>query len=133
MKKFFSIFLTLFLILVSFSCKQGSSSSGEVNEIQVPIFAGVMNGRAVAELDREWDNEVIITDGLSPVITGLREKEIDVDLTVEGSMYTYQENAIGDTVVNISVQLLPFFLIGVLIKILANLMMGYGVCLCRDI
>lgn len=109
MKKIFSIFLTLFLILVSFSCKQGSSSSGEVNEIQVPIFAGVMNGRAVAELDREWDNEVIITDGLSPVITGLRKQEIDVDLTVEGSMYTYQENAIGDTVVNISVQLLPYW------------------------
>lgn len=107
MKKIFSIFLVLF-IMVSFSCKN-SHLSEEKNNVKVPVLAGIMAGRSSVSLKQNWDNETILTDGFSPVVTGLTDKEIDIDLTEEGSMYEYQENTLGGATVNITVQLVPYW------------------------
>lgn len=102
MKKIF-IIMSVLIVLLGMSCKQDGSSSNE-NEIPLPIFGGTMNGRSIISLGRNWDNEAILTDGFSPVITGLKKEEIDVDLTEEGSSYRYQETTFDNSKVNIVVE-----------------------------
>lgn len=106
MKKIFIIMLVL-AVLLGTSCKQVNSSNNE-NEILLPVFGGAMNGRSIISLERNWDNEAILTDGFSPVITGLKKEEIDVDLTVEGSSYRYQETTLDNSKVNIVVEYTTF-------------------------
>lgn len=101
------IIMSILAVFFGISCKQvGNSDDG--NEIPLPVFGGVMNGRSIISLERNWDNKAILTDGFSPVITGLKKEEINVDLTEEGSSYRYQEITLDNSKVNIVVEYTSF-------------------------